>query len=136
MHDTVPEPYAMARKIARIEMIAKVLFRYGLVVAIGWIGAMKATHYEAVGIQPLIAHNPLLSWGVQRLERGSLYDDHWGDRTHHCCAARGKTLVPTRFGTWKPRRDMHVPDYAFLHSHDTRLGTKPRRVSSSVRRRR
>jgi uncharacterized membrane protein YkgB len=37
--------------------------RYGLVVAIGWIGAMKATHYEAVGIQPLIAHSPLLSWG-------------------------------------------------------------------------
>ena len=65
MHDTVPEPYAMARRIARIELIAKLLLRYGLVVAIGWIGAMKATHYEAVGIQPLIANSPLLSWGYR-----------------------------------------------------------------------
>ena len=55
----------MARNIARIELIAKALLRYGLVVAIGWIGAMKATHYEAVGIQPLIAHSPLLSWGYR-----------------------------------------------------------------------
>jgi uncharacterized membrane protein YkgB len=34
-----------------------------LVVAIGWIAAMKSTDYEAKGIQPLIAHSPLLSWG-------------------------------------------------------------------------
>ena len=65
MHNSAPEPYVMARRIARIELIAKVLIRYGLVIAIGWIGAMKATHYEAVGIQPLIANSPLLSWGYR-----------------------------------------------------------------------
>jgi len=36
--------------------------RYGLVVVIAWIGALKYTSYEATSIQPLIAHNPLFSW--------------------------------------------------------------------------
>jgi uncharacterized membrane protein YkgB len=49
--------------IAQIERTAVILLRYGLVVAIGWIAAMKATDYEAKGIQPLIAHSPLISWG-------------------------------------------------------------------------
>src|SRR5262249_13574257 len=38
------------------------LARYGLVVVIAWIGALKYTSYEATAIQPLIAHSPLLSW--------------------------------------------------------------------------
>jgi len=64
MNTSDPElTYAMVRRVARIELIASLFLRYGLVVAIGWIGAMKATHYEAVGIQPLIAHSPFLSWG-------------------------------------------------------------------------
>jgi reactive chlorine resistance protein C len=65
MNTSAPESSAVARRVTRIEMIARLLLRYGLVVAIGWIGAMKATHYEAVGIQPLIAHSPLLSWGYR-----------------------------------------------------------------------
>jgi len=32
------------------------------VLVIGWIGLMKFTAYEAHGIQPLVAHSPLLSW--------------------------------------------------------------------------
>jgi uncharacterized membrane protein YkgB len=64
MNTSASEPtYAMARRMLQIELIASLLLRYGLVIAIGWIGAMKATHYEAVGIQPLIARSPLLSWG-------------------------------------------------------------------------
>jgi uncharacterized membrane protein YkgB len=47
----------------RIQALAFLLLRYGLVLAIGWIAAMKATEYEAKGIQPLIAHSPFLSWG-------------------------------------------------------------------------
>jgi len=66
MNTSNPEQaYVMARRVARIKLIASLLLRYGLVVAIGWIGAMKATHYEALGIQPLIAHSPLLSWGYR-----------------------------------------------------------------------
>lgn len=47
----------------KIQSLAFLLLRYGLVLVIGWIAAMKATAYEAKGIQPLIAHSPLLSWG-------------------------------------------------------------------------
>jgi uncharacterized membrane protein YkgB len=50
-------------RIAKIEGLAAVFLRYGLVVAIGWIAAMKVTEYEAKGIQPLIANSPFLSWG-------------------------------------------------------------------------
>ena len=38
------------------------LMRYGLVVVLAWIGAMKFTAYEAHGIQPLVANSPLMSW--------------------------------------------------------------------------
>jgi uncharacterized membrane protein YkgB len=47
----------------KIQALGFLLLRYGLVLAIGWIAAMKATEYEAKGIQPLIAHSPFLSWG-------------------------------------------------------------------------
>ena len=40
----------------------RLLVRYGLVVVIAWIGALKYTTYEATAIQPLIAHSPLFSW--------------------------------------------------------------------------
>lgn len=36
--------------------------RYGLVIVIAWIGAMKFTAYEAQAIQPLVAHSPAMSW--------------------------------------------------------------------------
>ncbi len=45
-----------------IETAGSVLARYGLVVVIGWIGALKFTSYEAHGIQPLVANSPLMSW--------------------------------------------------------------------------
>ena len=50
-------------RVAKIERLGGIFLRYGLVVAIGWIAAMKVTEYEAKGIQPLIAHSPFLSWG-------------------------------------------------------------------------
>jgi len=40
----------------------RLLVRYGLVVVIAWIGALKYTTYEATAIQPLIAHSPIFSW--------------------------------------------------------------------------
>jgi uncharacterized membrane protein YkgB len=36
--------------------------RYGLVVVLLWIGAMKFTTYEAEGIRPLVANSPLMGW--------------------------------------------------------------------------
>jgi uncharacterized membrane protein YkgB len=38
------------------------VLRYGLALVIGWIGIMKFTGYEAKGIEPLVAHSPLLGW--------------------------------------------------------------------------
>jgi uncharacterized membrane protein YkgB len=38
------------------------VLRYGLALVIGWIGMMKYTGYGAQGIEPLVAHSPLLSW--------------------------------------------------------------------------
>jgi uncharacterized membrane protein YkgB len=45
-----------------IEVIGQRIIRYGLAVVILWIGAMKFTAYEAAGIQPLVAHSPLMAW--------------------------------------------------------------------------
>jgi reactive chlorine resistance protein C len=45
-----------------VQMAAGYLLRYGLVLVIAWIGFMKFTAYEAAGIQPLVAHSPLMSW--------------------------------------------------------------------------
>ncbi len=36
--------------------------RYGLVVILLLIGILKFTPAEADGIQPLVAHSPLMSW--------------------------------------------------------------------------
>lgn len=38
------------------------LIRYGLVLVLGWIGAMKFTAYEAHGIEGLVRTSPLMSW--------------------------------------------------------------------------
>lgn len=46
----------------RIQKIGEHLLRYGLVIVIAWIALMKMTQYEAVGIEPLIAHSPFISW--------------------------------------------------------------------------
>jgi uncharacterized membrane protein YkgB len=45
-----------------VQRIGQFLLRYGLVLILGWIGAMKFTTYEAEGIQALVATSPLMSW--------------------------------------------------------------------------
>src|SRR6185503_5199082 len=44
------------------QRIGEFLLRYGLVLVLSWIGAMKFTAYEAAGIQPLVETTPLMSW--------------------------------------------------------------------------
>jgi uncharacterized membrane protein YkgB len=46
----------------RVQRVGALILRYGLVLVIAWIGLMKFTEYEAKGIQPLVAHSPLMSW--------------------------------------------------------------------------
>ena len=50
-------------RIARqVNIIGSQVLRYGLTLVIGWIGMMKFTGYEAMGIEPLVAHSPFMSW--------------------------------------------------------------------------
>ena len=45
-----------------LQMAGVHLIRYGLVLVVAWIGAMKFTAYEANGIQPLVANSPFMGW--------------------------------------------------------------------------
>jgi reactive chlorine resistance protein C len=47
---------------SRITTLGHRVLRYGLALVIAWIGIMKFTGYEARGIEPLVAHSPLLGW--------------------------------------------------------------------------
>jgi uncharacterized membrane protein YkgB len=44
------------------ERLGAFFIRYGLVLVLGWIGAMKFTAYEAEGIKTLVETSPLMSW--------------------------------------------------------------------------
>jgi uncharacterized membrane protein YkgB len=56
-------PVSEARKREHpIAVAGRQLVRYGLVVVIAWIGALKYSAYEAAAIHPLIANSPLMSW--------------------------------------------------------------------------
>ena len=45
-----------------LEKIGEKVIRYGLVIIIVAVGALKFTAYEAEGIQGLVANSPLMSW--------------------------------------------------------------------------
>ena len=45
-----------------LENIGANVIRYGLVIVLLWVGALKFTAYEAEGIQGLVANSPLMSW--------------------------------------------------------------------------
>jgi reactive chlorine resistance protein C len=56
-----------ALRVSTVQTIAALLGRYGLVLVIGWIGALKFANFEAHQIQPLVAHSPFMSWLYQLL---------------------------------------------------------------------
>lgn len=49
-------------RLAALDHAAALTARYGLVVVIAWIGALKFTAFEAQGIMGLVAGSPLMSW--------------------------------------------------------------------------
>ena len=49
-------------RVIAIEDVGKAIVRWGLVVVLAWIGGMKFTAYEAMGVQPLVAHSPIIGW--------------------------------------------------------------------------
>ena len=61
--DLSAQPSRGRTRIARqVNIIGSQVLRYGLTLVIGWIGTMKFTGYEAMGIEPLVAHSPFMSW--------------------------------------------------------------------------
>lgn len=46
----------------KIQTLGAHVIRYGLAFVIFWIGLMKFTSYEAIGIQPLVASSSLIGW--------------------------------------------------------------------------
>jgi uncharacterized membrane protein YkgB len=52
---TATHPPAAEAATAEHPVAGRLLVRYGLVVVIAWIGALKYTTYEAVAIQPAAA---------------------------------------------------------------------------------
>jgi len=52
----------VVEETAGLEAAGQMVLRYGLVLVVAWIGAMKFTAYEAAGIQPLVANSPLMGW--------------------------------------------------------------------------
>ncbi len=63
METTIDRPNTHDTLGLRLERIGANLLRYGLVVILLWVGALKFTAYEAEGIQPLVTNSPLTSWG-------------------------------------------------------------------------
>jgi hypothetical protein len=121
-----------AAGIAQIERTAVIFLRYGLVVAIGWIAATKATDYEAKGIQALIAHSPLISWGY------SIWTvDHF---TMVIGAIELIIAGLIAIRPWFPKASavgsvgLHVPDNSVIHRYHAWLGAEPWRISGSFRR--
>jgi uncharacterized membrane protein YkgB len=45
-----------------VQKLGEFFIRYGLVLVLGWIGAMKFTLYEAEGIRTLVETSPFMSW--------------------------------------------------------------------------
>jgi reactive chlorine resistance protein C len=75
-HTRVLNPPAVTAESAAqaVTVAGQFLVRYGLVVVLAWIGALKYFPYEAAAIQPLIAHSPLLSWLYGIFNVGTLGD--------------------------------------------------------------
>ena len=46
----------------KLEYIGEIFIRYGLVIILLAVGALKFTAYEAEGIKGLVANSPLMSW--------------------------------------------------------------------------
>ena len=51
-----------SRRFAGLDRAGALAGRYGLVVVLAWIGALKFTAFEAQGITGLVMNSPLMSW--------------------------------------------------------------------------
>ena len=62
VNQVIAPSYRSGHAQLKLETLGVSISRYGLVVVLLLIGFLKFTPAEAAGIQPLIAHSPLMSW--------------------------------------------------------------------------
>jgi len=62
VYEVTPAPVPLVRVQSKLDAAGVQVSRYGLVVVLLLIGVLKFTPGEAAGIQPLVAHSPLMSW--------------------------------------------------------------------------
>jgi uncharacterized membrane protein YkgB len=93
---------------ARADRAAIVVIRLGLIVVLLWIGGLKAFKYEAVGIAPLVANSPLMSffyadpahYQAHMNPEGALVPANvqWHEKNHTYTFAYGLGAVIVLFG--------------------------------------
>jgi reactive chlorine resistance protein C len=93
---------------ARADRAAIVVTRLGLIVVLLWIGGLKAFKYEAVGIAPLVANSPLMSffyadpahYQAHMNPEGALVPANvqWHEKNHTYTFAYGLGAVIVLFG--------------------------------------
>jgi reactive chlorine resistance protein C len=93
---------------ARADRAAIVVIRLGLIVVLLWIGGLKAFKYEAVGIAPLVANSPLMSffyadpahYQAHMNPEGALVPANvqWHEKNHTYAFAYGLGAVIVLFG--------------------------------------
>ncbi|MDQ6724603.1 MAG: DUF417 family protein [Actinomycetota bacterium] len=62
MRETLAERDEFETWGRRLQEIGAILLRYGLVIVLLWVGALKFTAYEAAAVEKFAGHSPLLSW--------------------------------------------------------------------------
>jgi len=60
---------------SRVSGIGSLVTRYGLVLVLSWIGAMKFTTYEVENIRPVVEGSPLCAGCIRRRIREHLPPD-------------------------------------------------------------
>ena len=127
--NTAKNPAALVRRLGEL------LIRYGLVIVLGWIGAMKFTAYEAAGIKTLLrpVHDEL---DVQSLQHSGDFKHHRRCGNHSGNLDRDSASLGEAFGRWQCARGVHFlsdPDLAVFVAG---MGEESRRVSGPFRLRR
>ena len=102
--------------------------RYGPVLVIFWIGAMKFTAYEANGIQPLVANSPIMGWLYRCSQRARIFRFTRSSGNCHRSDDWAALAIAASVGYRERAGDTDVSNDAELSIFDTRLGAQLGRI--------
>jgi uncharacterized membrane protein YkgB len=55
-----------------LEFLGGLVIRYGLVIVLIWLGAMKFTKYESANIEPMVKNSPAVAWAYNAIGLGAM----------------------------------------------------------------